>query len=297
MHGWKRPASLTRGARIDLLAPSSPFDRARFDAGAALLREHYQLAPGASLFDRVGYFAGADEARLTDLRRALESADSRAIVAARGGYGATRLLPQLEVRAIQRANKWLVGFSDVTALHALWTRARVCSIHGPMVCSLAEASPSVQAAWHGLLSGEQPAPLYKLRTIHPGKASGLLFAGNLTVLSALVGTPYFPPLDGMVLALEDIAERPYRLDRMLTTMLQAGVLRGVRALLLGQFTGCAPGDDGVTALDVLHERLAELHVPIVGDAPFGHVAENTPLLLGSHAEVDADSGTVTFALP
>lgn len=292
-----RPAALAAGARVHLIAPSSPFDAERFRCGRALLEARYRPTDGAALFARHGFLAGADAAREADLTSALAAPDVRAIVAARGGYGATRLLPALDVARVAHAGKWLVGFSDVTALHALWARAGLCSLHGPMVCSLPEGSDAVQSAWFSLLEGGAPEPLSNLTPIVGGRAEGRLFGGNLTVLAALVGTPYFPPLDGCVLALEDIGERPYRLDRSLTTMLQAGVLDGVRAFVLGQFSDCRAGDDGTTAQDVLRERLAQRGVPLLSDAPFGHVAENMPLLLGARAHVDADAGTVTFEAP
>ncbi len=297
MTQFERPPPLLHGARMQLLAPSSPFDRGRFDAGHALLARRYRLDLGRSLFAQHGFLAGPDADRLADLRSALHDAEIGALVAARGGYGATRLLPELAVEEVRRARKWLVGFSDVTALHALWARAGLCSVHGPMVCSLPEASALLQERWCALLEGAAPEPLSGLTCVRAGRAEGRLFGGNLTVLCALVGTPYLPPLDDVVLVLEDVTERPYRLDRMLTTMLQAGFFAHVRAIVLGQFTDCAQGPDGVEARQVLVERLETLGVPLLADGPFGHVAENTPLLLGAQAEVDADAGTVAFAAP
>lgn len=256
-------------------------------------RYHAELAEG--LFERHGFLAGTDTTRLSALLSALDDPTCEALIAVRGGYGTTRLLPQLDVARVRASEKWLVGFSDVTALHALWARAGLCSIHGPMVASLCEASPSTIDAWFALLEGATPRPLTNLVPVTSGCAEGRLFGGNLTVLSALVGTPYMPPLDDTVLVLEDVTERPYRIDRMLTTMLQAGVFRGVRAIVLGQFTECAPGPDGVTAEDVLIERLTPLNIPVVSGAPVGHVPDNHPLLFGAHAHVDADGGVVTFA--
>lgn len=294
MADFDRPPPLEPGAALSVVASSSPFDRARFDAGAALLGAYYRLQLGDALFARQGFLAGDDARRAHDFQSALRDPDTRAIVTPRGGYGATRLLPELAVDEVKRAAKWLVGFSDVTALHALWARARLCSVHGPMVCSLPEASPALQHEWHRLLSGAPPLPLTGLACMRPGRAAGRLFGGNLTVLAALLGTPYFPALEGVVLALEDVSERPYRLDRMLTTLLQSGALAGVRAIVLGQFTDCAEGADGVSALSVLEERLSTLGVPLLADGPFGHIAENRPLLLGAHAELDASAGTVSF---
>jgi muramoyltetrapeptide carboxypeptidase len=289
------PAPLAADACIQLIAPSSPFDRQRFEAGYALLAQHYRPQRGRSLLSRHGYLAGDDAARLADLTEALQQPEVTAIVAARGGYGATRLLPSLDVMEIARTGKWLVGFSDVTALHAAWARAGLCSIHGPMVCSLPEASLALQAAWHGLLAGAAPAPLTGLHRVQPGRAEGRLFGGNLTVLAALVGTPYLPPLDDVVLVLEDIGERPYRLDRTLTNLQQSGFFRGVRAVVLGQFSDCQPGPDGVSAQSVLEERLRALGVPVLANAPVGHIPENWPLLFGALAVVDAEAGRVDFS--
>jgi muramoyltetrapeptide carboxypeptidase len=285
---------LHAGSLVRVVAPSSPFDGARFDRGLALLQARYRVHLADTLFERAGYLAGRDELRLHSLLEALADPQAQAIVPARGGFGATRLLPQLELETVRRANKWLMGFSDVTALHALWTRAGVCSIHGPMVCSLWEAKPEIQAQWFALLEGQPPEPLVGLSTVHPGRAAGRLFAANLTVLAALAGTPFMPDLSGCVLLLEDVTERPYRLDRALTTLLQAGALDGLRACVLGQFAQCEAGPDGITAEQMFEERLAGLGVPVLGNAPIGHVPDNVPVLVGAEVEVDAEAGGVVW---
>jgi muramoyltetrapeptide carboxypeptidase len=292
-----RPPPLFTGARIRIVAASSPFEPARFERGLQLLGARYRPECGQAVFARHGFLAGSDAQRAADLCAALDDAEVRAIVPPRGGYGATRLLPALDLERVRRSGAWLVGFSDVTALHALWARAGLCSIHGAMVCSLPEASPALQAAWFALLEGAAPPPLEGLTTVHAGQASGRLFGGNLTVLAALMGTPYLPDLTDTVLILEDVGERPYRLDRVLTTLLQAGTLAGVRAVVLGQFSDSPPGADGVRVDQVLAERLGQLGIPVVANAPFGHIAENTPLLLGALAHVDADAGRVAFTAP
>jgi muramoyltetrapeptide carboxypeptidase len=291
---WITPPALAPGALVRVVAPSSPFERERFEAGLALIEARYRTCSTGDLFAREGFLAGADAARLSAFRAALGDPETAAIVAARGGYGATRLLPELEVAKVRRANKWLVGFSDVTALHALWARAQVCSIHGPMVASLSDAPQAVRDAWFALLEGAPAPPLRQLERVRPGRARGRLLGGNLTVLAALVGTPYMPDLRGAVLLLEDISERPYRQDRTLTTLLQAGALQDLAGAVLGQFTQCEPGPDGVTALSVLAERLGTLRIPIVANAPFGHVPDNVPMLLGAEVELDADTGSLHF---
>jgi muramoyltetrapeptide carboxypeptidase len=291
---WVVPKKLAAGSLVQIVAPSSPFDRERFDVGRELIEAHYRTRFADDLFARQGFLAGSDDARLEALREALADPDVAAIVAARGGYGATRLLPMLELEPVRRAAKWLVGFSDVTALHALWARAEVCSIHGPMVASLSDAPEVVRAAWFALLEGEPPPALRDLSRVQPGTARGRLLGGNLTVLAALVGTPYMPDLQGAVLLLEDISERPYRIDRALTTLLSAGALRNIAGVLLGQFAQCDAGPDGTSVLSVLSERLATLNVPVAANAPVGHVPDNVPVLLGAQVELDADAGWLHF---
>jgi muramoyltetrapeptide carboxypeptidase len=288
------PPRLAPGALVQIVAASSPFERERFDLGLAQIETRYRARLADNLFARTGFLAGDDAARLSALERALDDGEALALVAARGGYGATRLLPKLDAARIRRAGKWLVGFSDITALHALWARAEVCSVHGPMVTSLSEAPEHVRTAWFALLEGQQPAALSALTCVRTGRARGRLLGGNLTVLAALCGTPYMPDLRGAVLLLEDITERPYRLDRTLTTLLQAGVLHGLAGVVLGQFAQCEAGPDGITALTVLAERLAALNVPIVANAPVGHVPDNVPVLLGAEVELDADAGSLHF---
>ncbi len=291
---WLAPRPLVPGSLVHVVAPSSPFDRSRFDTGLAVIAARYRTRLADDLFLRDGFLAGGDGTRLRAFNAALVDPEAAAIVAVRGGYGSTRLLPQLDVAEVRRANKWLVGFSDVTALHALWARAEVCSIHGPMVASLSDASEAVRAAWFALLEGA-PAPAFRqLERLRSGRARGRLLGGNLTVLAALVGTPFMPDLRGAVLLLEDITERPYRLDRTLTTLLQAGALNGLAAALVGQFSQCEPGPDGVSALSVLSERLGSLGIPVLANAPVGHVPDNVPVLLGAEVELDAEAGSVHF---
>ena len=290
----RSPTPLSPGDRVCVIAPSSPFDPARLARGCALVGSRYCISEGQALHSRTGYLAGDDASRLGDLQSALSDPQTRAIVPARGGYGSTRLLPWLAPNEVARADTWLVGFSDVTALHALWFRAGLKSVHGPMACSLADADHETQAAWFSILEGQLPAPVSGLHCARSGTASGVLFGGNLAVLTALVGTPYLPALDNVILLLEDVGERPYRIDRMLTTLLQSGALSDVRGVVLGQFTECEPGADGQSSEAVLIERLSQLKVPVLAGAPVGHINGNVPLLLGAHVELDGPTGTLAF---
>jgi muramoyltetrapeptide carboxypeptidase len=290
MEPFVRP-TLSPGDALRIVAPSGPFDEASFDAGVAFLRTRYEVRVDDEVRAKKGYLAGDDPRRLAELRRALDEEGTRAIVCARGGFGATRLLEGLDVAQVKRARKLLVGFSDVTALHATWARAQVGSLHGPMVAWLGRANDDARADWVAALEG-RTLHVRGLRPIVRGRAQGVLLGGNLAVLASLVGTPYAPPLHGAVLFLEEVGEAPYRIDRMLTQLRHARWFDGVRAIVVGDLVRCAPGEHGVSAEEVLSERLGDLGVPVLTGLRSGHGETNHTLPLGARVVVDADLGTL-----
>jgi muramoyltetrapeptide carboxypeptidase len=281
---------LEPGARVRLVAPSSPFDASDFECGVVRLRERYDVTFDPAILDRRGYFAGADARRLSELQAALDDPKLDAIIAARGGYGATRLLSQLDFGGLANRPKLLVGYSDISALHAAWARARTLSVHGNMVAALGRSEPGQVERWFQAIEGTFPAVYSGLQTIAPGRAEGVLLGGNLTVLTALLATPHALPCAGAVLFFEDIGERPYRVDRMLTTWRDAGAFRGVRAIALGTFRQGDPGADGTTTGEVLAERLADLGMPVVAGLPSGHLDDNLELPFGRRVQLDAARG-------
>lgn len=279
-----------------MIAPSGPFDTEGFQLGVAWLGERYVVRHREDIFARSSFLAGSDARRSSELREALGDPRVDAIVAARGGHGATRILGAIPVDEIAAANKLLVGFSDVTALHALWAQAGVRSLHGPMVATLGRAGASIRARWVAAVEGAIPDPI-EVRALAPGRAEGPLVGGNLSVLAALSGTPFAPPLEGAILFLEDVNEAPYRVDRMVTTLRNAGWLSGLAGVALGAFTPSTPSDDAVGAMEaVLSDRLADLGIPVVSGVPSGHIEDNLELPLGAPVRIDAHStrGTVTF---
>jgi muramoyltetrapeptide carboxypeptidase len=294
MHAPFHLPHLRPGQVIQVIAPSSPFDAADFERGVERLRTRYDVRYDPSLLDRRGYLAGSDARRAAELLAALENPDVRAIVAARGGYGATRLLDRISAEHVARHPKLLAGFSDVTALHALWARAGLGSIHGPMVAALGRGTDAQVARWVAAVEGASPAAVTGLHAIAGGRARGPLLGGNLAVLTALIGTPHLPPLDGCVLFLEDVGERPYRIDRMLTTWRHAGLLARPIAIALGAFTDAQPGPDGVTVEQVLEERLGGLGIPVLAGVPAGHVEDNLELPFGAMCTIDAARGALYF---
>jgi muramoyltetrapeptide carboxypeptidase len=272
---------ISPGAHVHVVAPSGPFDAEAFARGVARLRTRYHVSFDERILERRGYFAGDDARRLSELHDAITDRSVRAIIAARGGYGATRLLPSLDVELVQANPKLLVGFSDVTALHALWARAGIASLHAPMAVTVGSLSEPLFARFADALEGRGATSIDHLTTLAPGAATGPLRGGNLAVLCALLGTPHFPELAGSVLFLEDVNERPYRIDRMLTSLRNAGVLQRLAGVALGAFTLSEVGPDGVTLDDVFRDRLCDLGIPVACGVPAGHVDDNLELPFGT----------------
>ncbi|HEU4408440.1 MAG TPA: LD-carboxypeptidase [Polyangiaceae bacterium] len=286
------PPPLRPGDLVAAFAGSSPFDPTLAFRGLAFLRERYRVRWDRSLFERKGYLAGDDGRRLGELARALADPEVRAVVAVRGGYGLSRIAPALDLGALARAPRWVVGFSDVTALHVELARLGVASLHGPMVAALGRGDAWTRERWvRALEEPLAPCAFEGLRAWAGGRAEGPLVGGNLSLLHACAaaGRLALPP--SAVVLLEDVGERPYRLDRMLTTLLQGGHLRGAAGVLVGDFNECGPGPDGVRAEEVLRERLGGLGVPVLAGAPVGHERYNHPLVLGRRWRLDAGEGS------
>ena len=284
---------LRPGARVTVVAPAGPFERAALEAGLAVLAARYSVHLAPELLARQRYLAGSDAQRLAQLTAALSDPDIDALFCARGGYGAMRLLPALE--SVAPAPKPLVGFSDITALHAWLQRNGQVSVHGPVLTQLGKLDPRTHERLFALLEDSAPAaPLQGTDTYVPGVAEGPLQGGTLAVLSRLLGTPYLPPLEGAVLLLEDVGEQPYRLDRMWTHLALAGVFRRVRGIVLGAFTGCEAHEADYTSAQVLRDLAAEAGLPCAAGFPIGHGERNEPVPLGVRVRLDAAAQTLTF---
>jgi muramoyltetrapeptide carboxypeptidase len=298
-----QPAPLRRGDRVRLIAPGGPFDPAQLEAGQRVL-EGLGLVPVVSRdeFARAGFLAGSDARRAAALTSALQEEDTRAVWCIRGGYGTARLLSLLDLPRLLRQPKLLVGFSDVTAL--LLSLARpggFVTIHGPVVIQLARV-PAADLRWLRALLFEADAPLLvplgRARTLVPGAAEGRLVAGNLSILASLAGTPFAPDLRGAILCLEDVNEEAYRLDRLCWQLAAAGLLTGVRGVVVGELTDCTPAGAGrYSARRVLERAVSALGVPALSGAPFGHGRRNVALPVGCRARLDASARTLTLLDP
>jgi len=293
---FAKPPAVRRGDLVAIIAPSGPFDRESFEAGLAPLEQRYRLQYDARLFERYRYLAGEDSRRLGELLTALQDPEVKAIFCARGGYGAMRLLPGLAAALSPGAgSKPLVGFSDITAVH-LWLQSRgMVSIHGPVVTQLGRQNETSHQRLFALLESTSAAPpLTGTDTYVGGAVEGPLVGGNLSVFSRLLGTPFLPPLEGAVLLLEDLGERPYRLDRMWTHLALAGVFRKARGIVLGSFSGCEEREADYTSTDVLRALARETGLPCAAGFPIGHGDINEAVALGVRVRLDANARRLTF---
>jgi muramoyltetrapeptide carboxypeptidase len=298
------PEPLRPGDTVALIAPSGPVREEQMVAAVALLAGWgLTVVPSPDLYARHGFLAGTDELRLAALNAALADRQVRGVVCARGGYGAQRIVDGIDIDAVCRDPKLIVGFSDITALHlALWRRARLATLHGPVATQLTEDfAPESVAALRSAIGSGRPVVVATdpesetgpLRV--PGEpVTGTLLGGNLCLIAASVGTPDEPDLRGAVLLLEEVDEPPYKVDRMLVQLRRCGMLDGVAGIAVGQFTRCAD-DWPMSTVDVLADCLGDLGVPVLGGLPIGHGPGALTVPLGVPATLDVAAGTLTAA--
>ncbi|BAT54138.1 hypothetical protein NOS3756_31030 [Nostoc sp. NIES-3756] len=288
------PEPLKRGDLLRVIAPSGALrEFAALQQSVEIWRSRgYRVEISPDIDQRWGYLANKDELRRHQLASAWQDPECRGILCVRGGFGSTRILENWHWP--NTTPKWLIGFSDITAL--LWSlyNAGISGVHAPVLTTLADEPEWSIERLFDLVEGRQVAPL-KGCGWGGGVASGILLPGNLTVATHLLSTPILPNLDGVILALEDVTEAPYRIDRMLTQWRLSGLLAKVKGIALGGFTRCEPAANipSFTVEEVLRDRLADLGIPIVADLPFGHDNPNAALPVGVVVTLDAVQGTLT----
>ncbi|MEM9666260.1 MAG: LD-carboxypeptidase [Bacteroidota bacterium] len=310
-----KPPRLRPGDSVGVISPAG----AVYDA-ATLGRVRERLHSvglrtvfGPNALDRRGYLAGTDEARAADLHQMVTNPGIQAILGLRGGWGSARLLPLLDYDLIRAHPKVLLGYSDITSLLiACYARAGLVTVHGPTGVStwnafttdylrqlLFDATPVRFEPPNTPASPSAPPPM-QARTLVPGRARGRLVGGNLTVLSALIGSPYLPDWTDHILFLEDIDESTYRIDRMMTHLRLAGVLERLRGLVFGACTDCAASEGSRRSLslrEVLLDHLEPLGVPSFQGAMIGHIRDKFSVPIGVEAELDAEACTVRLLEP
>jgi muramoyltetrapeptide carboxypeptidase len=300
------PPPLKPGDLLRVIAPSGALrELEAFQKGIEIWRSRgYTIQWPANLDAREGYLAGTDSERRQQLAKAWKDPECKGILCVRGGYGSARLLENWSWPSQVSSNeiipqspipKWLIGFSDITGLLWSLTHLGISGVHGPVLTTLAAEPEWSLNRLFDCVEGRSLAPLRGIGW-GGGKASGILLPANLTVATHLLGTPVQPRLDGIILALEDVTEAPYRIDRMLTQWRMSGAFRDVRGIALGRFSRCYPpnGVPSWTVEEVLRDRLLDLGIPIVSDLPFGHEGDNAALPVGQSVELDAEQGTLSW---
>ncbi|WP_411152262.1 LD-carboxypeptidase [Streptomyces sp. A30] len=296
-----RPSRLAPGARVAVVAPSGPVAEERLQAGLDILRG-WDLDPVVAphvldVHGELGYLAGSDADRATDLQQAWCDPSVDAVLCARGGYGAQRMVDLLDWEAMRAAGpKVFVGFSDITVLHqAFATRLDLVTLHGPAAAG-ADFVKNAGAQEHLKATLFAPETVRVIASagaaLVPGRARGVTLGGCLSMLASDLGTPHArTSARGGLLFIEDVGEQAYRVDRMLTQLLRSGWLDGVTGIALGSWAGCGPYG---ALRAVLADRLGGLGVPVVEEFGFGHCERALTIPFGVTAELDADTGTLTL---
>ncbi len=306
-----RPPKLKRGDLIGIITPASPVaDSTRIENGIRYLQSlGYTTKVGENVGKTLGYLAGTDEERVADIHSMFADKEVKAIICLRGGYGTPRLLSLLNYRLIARNPKILVGYSDITALQcALWRKCGLVTFHGPMAAveMANQIDPFTEEHFWRLLTstkkgGTLPFPTdLPAQTSGTGKVRGRLIGGNLALLLSVLGTPYQPSFDDALLFLEDVEEAPYRVDRMMSQLQNAGIYTKVRGLLFGQFTDCVPTDltkPSLTTEQVLADATEKFAGPTLANLPFGHVPRKLTLPFGTLAGMNIAKEELTLLEP
>lgn len=312
-----KPKRLQPGDTVGLVAPATAIFQ---DVEQDIARESLEalglkVVIGQHMRDRHGYLAGEDQARAEDINRFFADKSISAVLPIRGGWGSARVLPHLDFDTIKRNPKVLMGFSDITALHnSIQAKTGLITFHGPNGGGRWDAW-SVDYMKRVLFNGEavtmeNPKTVSdrnsltqienRTRTITPGKARGRIMGGNLTVLTAILGSPYVPDYSGAILFVEDVQEDFYRIDRMLTSLKLAGVLSKVKGVIFGTCSQCGPGNNNYGALtleEILTDHVKSLGVPAWQGAMIGHDQPQWTIPFGLDVEIDASACTITMAEP
>jgi muramoyltetrapeptide carboxypeptidase len=308
--GYASPVPAYRaGSTVAIVAPASAAEDAA-DQAATWLQERnvparVMPASRTRMAAPFGYLAGFDAARLQDLHDAFAAPDVGAVWCLQGGFGSWRLLDALDYGLLRRNAKPFIGYSDITALHlAIQRHAGFVTFHGPMLGQdflAGREPPTEMAVWRMISGGARPGdpvappPSPLLTTLLPGRASGRLAGGNLSLIAALIGTPHEIDTRDAILFIEDVNEAPPRIDRMLSQLREAGKFKGLRGVLAGEFTGMSADVDEEAQLAVntlLQSYFQGLNIPVMAGWPSGHGDPNLTLPLGAHVTLDAQRGLI-----
>jgi muramoyltetrapeptide carboxypeptidase len=301
-----RPPRIKRGETLGIVAPAGPVKLERFERGIARLGDAFRVRVAPSVIAPhargvPSYLAASDDQRADELMEMIRDPDVRAIVVARGGYGLMRILPRLDPAALVADPKPIVGFSDVTALLAWAYAAGVRGVHGPLIVQLdfladRDVASLIDAISETRAPGVRP---WSLISHGSGTHRGPLFAGNLTMISMMTGTPWPVPLAGSLTLIEEVGEKPYEIDRYFTQLMLIGQLQRANGIVIGDFTRCSDpnpptgvADPDDAAMRTILDRCSAADVPVAIGAPIGHGDRNEAIPFGADAILDLDAGTL-----
>jgi muramoyltetrapeptide carboxypeptidase len=307
-----KPPRLKAGDKLAIVAPGSYITESELQDSIKNLSElGFETTYSEKILLQNGYFAGSDKDRAEDLMEKFSDKSVKGIVCARGGYGCSRLLPMLDYEVIRSNPKVLIGYSDITALlFGIYQKSGLITFHGPVGTSTFNdysvnnfkkvlMKPDRTALFTNSTSGVDDN-IYGVSTIVKGKGKGRLVGGNLSIIVSLIGTKFDVDYSNKIIFIEEVGEEPYRIDRMITQMLQAGKFDNAAGIMMGIFRKCEVKEESAltsksfTLMEVLKDRLGKLKIPVVYGMSFGHVTDKFTIPFGAFAELDADDQTFTL---
>lgn len=275
---------------IRIVSPSGAIDGRYIDGAKQVLQKWgFNVSEGLHARDRYGRFAGTQADRIADLQAAINDADIDIILCSRGGYGLAQIIDKIDLKPLCRHPKLICGFSDITVLHSALGKLDLPSVHSIMAKHLTElpkdAEPRLQL--QNILQGQKPTyEISSHRLNRQGMAQGILRGGNLSVLYGLRGTPYDFQPENTILFIEDIAEKPYHIDRMMQNLKLGGILQRISGLVVGQFSDCDEDPLMMRSIEeIISDAVSEYSYPVCFNFPAGHVAQNMPLIMNTEAEL------------
>ncbi|QIK60805.1 LD-carboxypeptidase [Dysgonomonas sp. HDW5A] len=290
------PPNLNSGDKAIIISPSGNIDLQYINGACQVLQNWGLVVEIATHAEgQYGRFGGTVDQRITDLQQAMDDPDVRLIFCSRGGYGIVHLLDKLNFEGIKKYPKWIVGYSDITALHLALLQDGIVSLHAPMARHLTEDSLDIASSYlKDCLFIDMPEYSLDSHSLNrEGLVRGKLFGGNLAVLSGLIGTPYMVVPENGILFIEDIGESPYKIDRMMWQLKLSGILSHISALIVGQFTDCREDPlMGSTIYESIRDIVKDYNYPLVFNFPVGHVIENYSLLHGATVELEVSENNV-----
>ena len=301
-------ANITQGSTIGVISPAWIPDKERYEKGIKYLRDRaLNIKLGSNLDKQYGYFAGRDDERISDIHDMYRDKEVKAIFCTRGGWGCLRILDKINFRLISQNPKPLIGYSDITSLQlAIWEKTRISSFSGPMVgVEMGKGiMPFTEEHFWGQLTNSKSKYEFSFaesntQILNGGMCTGRLLGGCLSLVTTLLGTPYCPDFKDSILFLEDIDEKPYKIDRYFAHLYQAGVLDTISGLILGEFIDCEPEEDkaSLTLSQIFDDYLSQVSYPVIKNFPYGHGEVKFTMPIGVVCELDTRNRKLTLDNP